>query len=294
MYVKYQSNIEKHRNYITTHRVDDSYSALYAAHENTFISIAEGKDQGCLTETIYKMDKKEKVLLDNFLYVRNNGLLFNKCNVDKNGKPTIVDPDTGRPIYIGDGIIPQVERFASKYAFAKLTVEVFHTVLATLNEKATNPTGNKYMFICNERMWNLLQTVLGDYLARYKATDTYLWSKAANDYIKVGATFDSYEYGGNTITFKVDRTFSREYGSEKGYCLCLDLTADSTGAEAPIQMFTLKGGDFITNKYPGVGGLDGLSSGVVSSPVAASKLINWGYSGVGVFNPYRSFILREI
>ncbi len=81
---------------------------------------------------------------------------------------------------------------------------------------------------------------------------------------------------------------------DKAYCLCLDLTADSTGNEPPIQMFTLKGGDFITNKYPGVGGLDGLSSGIVSSPVAASKLINWGYSGVGVFNPYRSFILREL
>lgn len=80
--VKYQSNIERHRNYITTHRVDDSYSALYAAHEDIFISIAEGKGQGNLTETIYKMDKKEKTLLDNFLFVRNNGLLFNKSNVD--------------------------------------------------------------------------------------------------------------------------------------------------------------------------------------------------------------------
>ena len=47
-------------------------------------------------------------------------------------------------------------------------------------------------------------------------------------------------------------------------------------------------------EYPGVGGMDGLSSGIVSSPVAASKIINWGYSGVGVFNPYRSFILREL
>ena len=73
-YCKYQSNIERHRNYITTHRVDDSYSALYAAHEDIFISIAEGKDQGNLSETIYKMDKKEKNLLDNFLFVRNNGL----------------------------------------------------------------------------------------------------------------------------------------------------------------------------------------------------------------------------
>lgn len=293
-YVKYQSNIEKHRNFITTHRCDDSYSALYAAHENVFISIAEGKDTGSLKETLYKMDKKEKVLLDNFLYVRNNGLLFNKGNVDVNGKPTIVDPDTKRPIYIGDGIIPQVERFASKYAFAKLSIDVFQTVMATMNEKATQPTGNKYVFICNERMWFLIQNVLGDFLAKYKTNGTYLWSKAANDYIKVGATFNSYEYGGNTISFKVDRTFSREYGMDKAYCLCLDLTADSTSAEPPIQMFTLKGGDFITNKYPGVGGLDGLSSGVVSSPVAASKLINWGYSGVGVFNPYRSFILREL
>ena len=55
----------------------------------------------------------------------------------------------------------------------------------------------------------------------------------------------------------------------------------------------IKGGDFITNKYPGVGGLDGLSSGIVSSTTAASKVINWGYSGVGVFSPYRSFIMKE-
>lgn len=56
--------------------------------------------------------------------------------------------DTGRPIYIGDGIIPQVERFASKYAFVKLTIEVFNVVIATLNEKAKNPTGNK-----SEKTW---------------------------------------------------------------------------------------------------------------------------------------------
>lgn len=222
------------------------------------------------------MDKKEKVLLDNFLYVRNNGLLFNKCNVDLNGKPTIVDPDTNRPIYIGDGIIPQVERFASKYAYSKLTVDVLNTALSVLNAKATHPTDNKYIFICNEKCWNDLQTSLGDWLSKFKTNGTYLYSKQANDYVKVGATFQTYEFAGNQVSFKVDRTFSREYGYDKGYCLCLDLTADKTSAEPPIQMFTLKGGDFITNKFPGVGGLDGLSSGVVSSPVAGSKLINWG------------------
>ena len=81
-----------------------------------------------------------------------------------------------------------------------------------MNEKADNPTDNHYVFICNERMWSLIQLVLGDYLARFKTVDTLLYSKAANDYVKVGATFNSYEFGGNTISFKVDRTFSREYG----------------------------------------------------------------------------------
>lgn len=66
--------------------------------ENTFIKIGEGKDKSNLKETIFKMDTTEKNLLRNFLEVRNNGLLFNRCNVDKSGKPTISDPDTGRPI----------------------------------------------------------------------------------------------------------------------------------------------------------------------------------------------------
>ena len=38
-----------------------------------------------------------KELLSN-LYKNILHVLFNKCNVDVNGKPTIVDPDTGRPI----------------------------------------------------------------------------------------------------------------------------------------------------------------------------------------------------
>ncbi len=76
--------------------------------------------------------------------------------------------------------------------------------------------------------------------------------------------------------------------------LALDLTADKTSAEPPIALFTLKGGDMNSNKYLGVGGINGLSSGEVSSPVAGSKLIMWGYSSLAVFNPYRSYVAREI
>lgn len=233
-FVKYQSNIEKHRGYITTHRVDDSYSALYKAHEATFISIGEGEGNGKMKETTYKMDTVQSNLLDNFLYVRNNGLLFNKTNVDKAGKPTIYDPDTGRPIYIGDGIIPQIERFASKYFYNKLTVESFNSALAMLNEKADKPTGNNYMVIVNEKAWYDINSTLANWLANYKTCGTYLWSKKANDYIQVGATFNSYEIAGNTLTFHVDRTLSREYGQDKGFMLMVDLTADKKSGEPAI------------------------------------------------------------
>ena len=54
--------------------------------------------------------------------------------------------------------------------------------------------------------------------------------------------------------------------------LALDLTADKTSAQPPIALFTLKGGDMITNKYLGVGKENGLSSGDVASLVAGSKL----------------------
>ena len=55
------------------------------------------------------------------------------------------------------------------------------------------------MFICNERAWSLIQRVLGDYLAKFRTDGTFLYSKAANDYVKVGSTFDSYEYGGEKV-----------------------------------------------------------------------------------------------
>ena len=74
-------------------RNDASYSEMYKLHESTFIKISQGKGQGDMTETIYKMDPVEKKLLDNFMLSRAQGLLFNKCNINpKTGKPTIVDP----------------------------------------------------------------------------------------------------------------------------------------------------------------------------------------------------------
>lgn len=108
--------------------------------ETQFISIGKGDGNGkLLSETIYKMDTVEKNLLKNFLEVRNRALLFGKSNVDKNGKATIVDPNTNRPIYMYDGLIPQVERYASKYIYSELTVDAMQTAIGMMNQKAEKP-----------------------------------------------------------------------------------------------------------------------------------------------------------
>lgn len=129
------------------------------------------------------------------------------------------------------------------------------------------------MIVCNEKFFADANDVLETYLQQYHTDGTYLWSQKANDYIEVGAKgFDTYNWLGNSLSFHVDRTFSREYGMDKGFAAIIDLTADKASNRPPISMFTVKNGDMITNKYRGVGGLTGLESGEVASPVAGSKL----------------------
>ena len=98
-YSKFQSQTEIHRNYMTTFRCDASWSSLYAIQEKVFMSIVDDKDKS-KTEGVYQMLKKEKELLDTFMYAMNTGLAFNKTNIDVNGKPTIFDPETGRPEHL--------------------------------------------------------------------------------------------------------------------------------------------------------------------------------------------------
>ena len=91
--------------------------------EDTFIKI--GKGEGAGNEKIYKLDPMKKNLIENFLFARENMLLLAKGNVDVQGKATITDKVTGRPLYIVDGMIPQIERFSSKYSANRITINTF-------------------------------------------------------------------------------------------------------------------------------------------------------------------------
>lgn len=291
-YTKYQSNIERHRNHISTHRNDISFSSHFAALEDVFIKTGKNEGNGKVSEKIYKMKKKEQELLENFLEARNNALLFSKSNVDLNGRATIYDPDTNRPVIMGDGIISQIERYANKYAYAKLSINVFDTVMEHMRQKSKSSTGNQYTFIVNERLWNQIQRTLREYLKDWRTDGTFFYSKKNSGYVTVGATFDTYIFGGNQVSFHVDKALTLEY-PDKGYGLVVDLTADKTTNTPAMSFFTVKGGEFIRGILKGVGGLDGVTSGEISTTVAGSKLVHYGYAGVGVYNPYRSYIIQE-
>jgi hypothetical protein len=240
---------------MTFFRNDASWSSLYALQENVFMSISDDKDK-TKTEGVYKMLKKEKELLDTFMYAMNTGLLLNKGNIDQNGKATIQDPDTNRPIYIGEGLIPQIEAACNKYCYNnKPTLPLFNQIMSDMADKSQSDTGNKFVFICNRQFWNDANMVLGEYLSNYRTDGTYMYSKNANKgdggYVKVGATFDTYIFAGNQVTFTCDRALTREY-PDKGYAICLDLTADKTTGSPALAKYSMTGKDFMTNKIIGV------------------------------------------
>ena len=284
-YTKYQSNVEKHRTYIATHRCDIDMSAMYKPLEDVFIQIGKGDKD----DPVYKMNSAEKDCLDSFMEARNNALLWGKSNMDETGKPKIYDED-GRPIVSSDGIIAQIERFATKFVFSKMNVAYFEKAMQAMIAKSEKPQGNKYMLLCNTAFYNEWQRVMGAWIGDRHTDGTFLYSKASNGYVDLGATYESYTWGGNTLTVKIDRSLDVEFNMRK-FGIILDLTADAATGKPAMAFFTFKGGEFIHNVIVGVGGRSGLASGEVSSPVAGSKLVNWGYGGVAVFNPYRSVIL---
>ena len=113
-------------------------SERYAAMEDVFIQIGKGDKD----DPVYVMEGADKVCLDSYMEARNNALLWGKTDVDVNGQPKIVEPETGRPIISSDGIIPQIERFANKYVFSRLNVPFFQKVIQAMVAKSEKAVGN--------------------------------------------------------------------------------------------------------------------------------------------------------
>jgi hypothetical protein len=284
-FVKYQSNLERMRNFTSLIRVEDSFSDFYKLQEDSLIKIAEGKGQGDMTEKIYAMDPMSKVLSDNFVRASEQMLLMAKTNMDINGKATISTRNTGREIVIGEGMIPQIERYCSKHVSSKITIATFQNVISEMTQKSDDPQGNHYIFVCNEQMQAIINRVLMKHLQEFKTDGNFFYSKVDGKNYKVGATFNSYEYNGNVISFRCDRTLTREYSMP--FAMCIDFSCNKSNGNPAIQKFSMKGKDYMPFK------MDGPGYGVenVSTTVAGGVRGIMGHQGLCVFNPYKSYLI---
>jgi len=286
-YTKFQSNVEKARGYISEIRNDIDASSRYEAMEQAFIKLSRGSEANGWESKIFAWPDKKRVLLDNFMAARNNGMLLQHGTMDANGKATVTDRQ-GRPVMAGDGVLPQIYRYASKFNYSKLTVSLFNEMILSLAQKCAKVQGNTFIFVVNLVLFQEMQNVLSEFLANHNTDGAYIWSKQANGNIKVGATYDAYTYAGNTIILKADRALDYEY-PDKGFGVLIDLTADKKSGHPAIEAWTVEGKELVENTLTGVG----IRNGEVASPVAGIKWTMTGYWGIAVYNPYRSVILLE-
>lgn len=66
-------------------------------------------------------------------------------------------------------------------------------VMSAKSEKAQ---GNTYILMANTFFYNQWQSVMGKWVVEHKSDNAFLYSKEKNGYIKLGATYSAYEYGG--------------------------------------------------------------------------------------------------
>lgn len=285
--VKYTSNYEKLRGWIGEIRCDIEYSARYLALEDAFVEIAQEKDNGHRSSYLFKMPGRHKLLLENFTNARNNMMMWAKTTMDKNGKCTVHDRQ-GRELICGDGLIPQYMRYASKYNYSRMSMNVMSEAMSALAQKCDNPVGNTWAFVVNSILFNDVQKTLSSFLQNNKVENAYLWSKFEEKNIKVGATYAAYEFGGNTIVFHVDNALSTEYPN-RGFGILVDQTTDKATGMSQWTMFTLRDKAFIDNTISGVQ----TKRGEVATSVAGGKDVVSGYSGIAAMNPYRAYVLIQ-
>lgn len=185
-------------------------------------------------------------------------------------------------------IMAQYMRYASKYSYSKLSMNVMNEAMSTLSQKCDSSTGNTWLFLCNLKAYQDVNKELAAFLANQNTNGAYLYSKFEGQKLKIGAEYAAYTWLGNTILFKLDDALTTEY-PDKGFAILVDQSTDTATGTSSWSMFTLRGKSFIDNTLKGVG----IESGNVATGVAGGKDIVSGYSGVMVRNPYRAYVMIQ-
>jgi hypothetical protein len=305
-YSRYNYNFEEHENWISCHRVSESISGHMAMFEDQFVEMPKRDKSGKVTGSEYfRLPKIEESLQEQMMYAINQHLLFGQSNM--RGSRATIQAANGSDVIMGDGLIAQVERVCDKHSYTKLTAKVLREAINTTVYRTGKITGVHITMICNQRMWQDVQEVLNAEARGFNnvlnpyfvVTDKSQQTRKAPissgklDGMKVGATYTTYEFGGNFVTFMPDYSLSQDIAyRDRSYGIFIntDLTDDG---QPNIQMMTVKGGELITGELVGLGARTGTASGLISTSVSGSE-IHWkAFSGLRVADPYQAFILQQ-
>lgn len=283
-YSKFSLNSERHINYMSRHRVGDSFSGDAAARKQVFVQMA-GKNG----PEYAKMLNFEKKLMEEFLYVRNNNLLFSVSNFNEFGKCTKQD-EQGRDLPAGDGVIPQAMRYGMKLGYSFFSTRVCKDMVVGAAERNGRAMGNTLTVVCNLRLYMQFHDAMEREHKALNIANNAALIRQDGKALKLGAHYNAYTIQGNDVIFMPDDTLTKMY-PDQGFGICLNtVTPDG---EANLQLVTLKGRQMISGTLEGMGGASGTKSGLISTSVDASEHHLLGYSGAALLNPYATMIVRE-
>lgn len=318
--IKTWYNLETHINHLTKIRAEQRQSSDFAASKDMyFMSEADFKKakEGKGNYRVFRMTTVEQAVMDHWLQSANAALLFGRSTINEsNGKPYI-QLDNLQDVVSGDGIIAQYERYAHTIGYNgnNLNVKHFQDAIEHVVERRGQSVGNHITVLCNRIMHRQAQRALKNEIFTANPQGMWFYTKeklnttdkitkhrvseaskvAIPNEIAVGATFSTFIYAGNTITFLVDEALTNYY-NDKGYGIFIDTGYYDTdqGAVPAVHLKTLKGRSLVKNWITGIGGINGSTSGTVSNNVDGSSFVAVGWRGAAVMNPYAATILTEI
>lgn len=313
-------NMERHINYLSKIRAEQKYSSDFKAIESKFLIgdedvVSNGKGGYAVKSgaKIYSFNTVEEQVLEHFVRSTNGAVIFGRTTMDDVSGRSFIQIDDNQDIIAGDGIIAQLERYAYMIDYNKLSVRTLQTAIEFTADKRGMSTGNNIVVICNRRFSRQKAEALQSAITYFAPQNNGAWFytrdyslpndpynrlkkkkvEAPNE-VAVGATFNTYIYEGNTITFIVDEHLTNHY-QDRGYAIFIDNGVYETrnGQVPGIHLKTLKGRSNVKGYVEGVGGADGTTSGTFSTSLDASTYLMTGWRAACVMNPYAAVIFEE-
>ena len=122
----------------------------------------------------------------------------------------LTDPETGEPIVIGDGIIPQIAGQNDMYGSGINgfpTIDDFKDMMTQLEKRCNSYSGKRWVVVTGTDGYVHAQEVLRDYWFTSLGGRT---PNGNNQNVTVGSNFDTFNFAGNTVTFVKHTLFDDE------------------------------------------------------------------------------------